>query len=610
MNNWKQEETAVKLKFFGLGKILPYIKPYKRLVIFMILSVLGESGLAMCIPLFQRYAIDHFIEAGTLQGLTSYIVVYVAAILVQVTCGALWTLNSMKTEMYVGRDLRRAAFNHLQTLSFTYFNQNAVGYIHARVVSDTNRIAGTASWGIMDLCWSTIYLIGICVVMLCLDWKLGLIIIAITPVVMFLGGVIRRKVVAFNRIVREINSRITGNFNEGITGAKTTKTLVIENKMEGEFNRTTEEMRRTAVRTARFNALFISTTAFICSFAIAITLYYGGHLSMEGAMMIGTLSAFTTYAISLIDPVQNIARIVTDLVTVQVNIERFTRLMETEPDVKDTPEVMEKYGDVFEPKRENWEPIHGDIEFRDVSFMYPDGTEYVLEHFNLKIPAGTCVAIVGETGAGKSTLVNLVCRFYEPTSGQILIDGRDYRERSQLWLHSNIGYVLQTPHLFSGSVIENLRYGNPDAAMEEIEAAVKAVSADGIIAKLENGYDSDVGESGDLLSTGEKQLLSFARAILADPHIFVLDEATSSVDTLTEQLIQNAIEKLLEGRTSFLIAHRLSTIRHADLILVVRAGKIIEQGTHEELLKKHGYYYSLYTRQYQEEATERILDKN
>ncbi len=264
---------------------------------------------------------------------------------------------------------------------------------------------------------------------------------------------------------------------------------------------------------------------------------------------------------------------------------------------------------MFEPKRENWEPIRGDIEFRDVSFMYPDGTEYVLEHFNLDIPAGTCVAIVGETGAGKSTLVNLVCRFYEPTSGQILIDGRDYRERSQLWLHSNIGYVLQSPHLFSGSVLENLRYGNPDATMEEIEAAVKAVSADGIIEKLENGYDSDVGESGDLLSTGEKQLLSFARAILANPHIFVLDEATSSVDTLTEQLIQNAIDTLLEGRTSFLIAHRLSTIRRADVILVVRAGKIIEQGTHDDLLKRRGYYYSLYTRQYQEEATERILEQ-
>lgn len=609
MNNWKQEETSVKLKFFGLGKIIPYIKAHKRLVLFMFLSVIGESGLAMCIPLFQRYAINNFIEAGTLNGLSAYIVIYVCAILIQVTCGALWTLNSMKVEMYVGRDLRRAAFNHLQTLSFTYFNQNAVGYIHARVVSDTNRIAGTASWGIMDLCWSVIYLVGICVVMICLDWKLGLIIVAITPIVMVLGGFIRKKVVASNRIVREINSRITGNFNEGITGAKTTKTLVIEKKMEDEFNRTTEEMHRTAVRTARYNALFISTTTFVCSFAIAVTLYYGGHLSMEGAMMIGTLSAFTTYAISLIDPVQNIARIVTDLVTVQVNIERFTRLMDTKPDVEDTAAVVAKYGDVFEPKRENWEPIRGDIEFRDVSFMYPDGTEYVLEHFNLDIPAGTCVAIVGETGAGKSTLVNLVCRFYEPTSGQILIDGRDYRERSQLWLHSNIGYVLQSPHLFSGSVLENLRYGNPDATMEEIEAAVKAVSADGIIEKLENGYDSDVGESGDLLSTGEKQLLSFARAILANPHIFVLDEATSSVDTLTEQLIQNAIDTLLEGRTSFLIAHRLSTIRRADVILVVRAGKIIEQGTHEELLKRRGYYYSLYTRQYQEEATERILEQ-
>ncbi|MBE6935708.1 MAG: ABC transporter ATP-binding protein [Ruminococcaceae bacterium] len=610
MNNWKQEEGTVKLRFFGLDRIVPYVKPYWKNVLFMLLAVLGESLLAMCTPLFQRYAIDHFIEAGTTAGLGSYTVVYVAAIVVQVLCGALWTLNAMKVEMYVGRDLRRDAFNHLQTLSFTYFNQNAVGYIHARVVSDTNRIAGTASWGIMDLFWSIIYLIGTCGVMIALDWKLGLIIVAITPVVMVLGGIIRRKVVQYNRVVREINSRITGNFNEGITGAKTTKTLVIEDKMEGEFNTTTEEMRHTAVKTARFNALFVSTTTFICTFAIAITLYYGGKLSMEHAMMIGTLSAFTTYAINIVDPVQSIARVITDMVTVQVNIERFTRLLGTKPEIVDSPAVVEKYGDAFDPKRENWEPIHGDIEFRDVSFMYPDGTEYVLEHFNLKVPAGTCVAIVGETGAGKSTLVNLVCRFYEPTSGQILIDGRDYRERSQLWLHSNIGYVLQSPHLFSGSVLENLRYGNLNATMEEIEAAVDAVSARGIIEKLEHGYDSDVGESGDLLSTGEKQLLSFARAILADPHIFVLDEATSSVDTLTEQLIQNAIEKLLEGRTSFLIAHRLSTIRHADVILVVRGGKIIEQGTHDELLKRRGYYHSLYTRQYQEEAMARSFEKN
>ena len=227
----------------------------------------------------------------------------------------------------------------------------------------------------------------------------------------------------------------------------------------------------------------------------------------------------------------------------------------------------------------------------------------MLEHFNLKVPQGTNVAIVGETGAGKSTLVYLVCRFFEPTSGQILIDGRDARERSKLWLHSNIGYVLQTPHLFSGTVKENLLYGKPDATMEQIEEAVKSVSADQVIARMDKGYDSDVGEGGDLLSTGEKQLLSFARAILANPRIFVLDEATSSIDTVTEKLIQDAIEHLMKGRTSFVIAHRLSTIRQADVILVVKDGKIIEQGRHSDLMKMKGYYYSLYTRQYAEETT-------
>ena len=233
----------------------------------------------------------------------------------------------------------------------------------------------------------------------------------------------------------------------------------------------------------------------------------------------------------------------------------------------------------------------------------------MLEHFNLHVPQGTNVAIVGETGAGKSTIVNLVCRFFEPTKGRILIDGRDAKERSQLWLHRNIGYVLQTPHLFSGSVLDNLKYGNPDATMEQIEAAVKAVSADTVIEKMEKGYDSEVGEGGDNLSTGEKQLISFARAILADPAIFVLDEATSSIDTVTEKLIQDAIETLMKGRTSFVIAHRLSTIRQADIILVVKDGKIIESGKHIDLLRAKGYYYNLYTRQFQEDAVTSAFKK-
>jgi len=304
----------------------------------------------------------------------------------------------------------------------------------------------------------------------------------------------------------------------------------------------------------------------------------------------------------MMDPIEMLVDTFAGVISIQANIERFTRLMNTESDVADTPEVIERYGDTFHPKKENWEELKGDVEFQDVSFQYPDGKELVLDHFSLKVPHGTNVAIVGETGAGKSTLVNLVCRFYEPTRGQILIDGRNARERSQLWLHSNIGYVLQTPHLFSGTVRDNLRYGKNDATDEEILEALRLVNAEGILDKLANGLDSEIGEGGDQLSTGEKQMLSFARAILADPRILVLDEATSSVDTVTEKMIQNAISTVIQGRTSFVIAHRLSTVIDADVILVVKDGKIIEQGRHRELMRKKGFYHSLYTRQFEEAA--------
>ena len=323
-------------------------------------------------------------------------------------------------------------------------------------------------------------------------------------------------------------------------------------------------------------------------------------------MLIGTLSVFMSYALGIMDPLHSVITTISSLVSIQVNIERFNRLVNTESDVADSPEVIEKYGDTFNPKKENWEPLIGDVAFKNVDFKYPDGDEMVLENFNLDVPHGTNVAIVGETGAGKSTLVNLVCRFFEPTKGQVLIDGRDARERSQLWLHSNIGYVLQTPHLFSGTVRDNLRYGKPTATDEEIMHALDLVSAKFVIEKMEKGLDSDVGEGGGMLSTGEKQLLSFARAILADPRILVLDEATASIDTLTEKAIQDAIDTVIKGRTSFVIAHRLSTIVNADVILVVRDGKIIERGTHSELMKQKGYYYELYTRQYEEMVVDTV----
>ncbi|MCH5347702.1 MAG: ABC transporter ATP-binding protein [Oscillospiraceae bacterium] len=602
----KQDEQKeyVSLPWFGINKLLPYLKPYRGIIISMIILGLAGGSVDIILPLFQRYALDHFIALNTLDTLGGFVAVYIAILLFQVTANMISAYHASKVEMYTGRDMKRASFNHLQTLAFSYFNQNSVGYIHARVMSDTNRIAALVSWGLMDGVWNISYILGAIVVMLTVNFRLALWVLAIVPLTALAAAFFQKKLVALNRRIREINSQITGNFNEGITGAKTTKTLVIEEKMEQDFDETTYEMKNVSVHAAHYRAMFSSMISFSSSLALALVLWRGGIITLDGVIEIGTLSVFMSYALGMMEPIQWVVRAISDLITVQVNVERFTRLMETRSDVSDTHEVIAKYGDSFEPKKESWEPLHGDITFEDVTFKYPDGDEYVLEHFNLHVPQGTNVAIVGETGAGKSTLVNLVCRFFEPTSGRILIDGRDARERSQLWLHSNIGYVLQTPHLFSGTVLENLRYGNPDATMEQIEAAVKSVSADTVIARMDKGYDSDVGEGGDLLSTGEKQLLSFARAILADPRIFVLDEATSSIDTVTEKLIQDAIEHLMKGRTSFVIAHRLSTIRQADVILVVHDGRIIEQGTHTELIAKKGAYYNLYTRQFQEEAVE------
>ncbi len=604
----EKELKITALPYFGINKLLPFLKPYRVTIVSMI--TLGFAGglMDIVIPLFQEYAIDNFIARQTVSAMGSFVAAYVTVLLFQVIANGISAYQACQVEMYVGRDMKRQSFNHLQTLAFSYFNQNSVGYIHARVMSDTNRIAALVSWSLMNGVWYISYIVGAILVMLWVNARLACLVLMIVPLLTAAAAFFQGKLVRINRKVREINSHITSNFNEGITGAKTTKTLVIEEKMEHHFNGTTKEMELMSVRGTHYHALFASVISFASFTALALVLWQGGMITMEGVMEIGTLSVFMTYALGMMEPVQWIVRSISDLITVQVNVERFSTLMETQSDVRDTKEVEEKYGDSFEPKKENWEPLYGDIVFEDVSFKYPDGEEFVLEHFNLHVPQGTNIAIVGETGAGKSTLVNLVCRFFEPTSGRILIDGVDARKRSQLWLHSNIGYVLQTPHLFSGSVLENLRYGNPEATMEQIEAAVKSVSADEVIARMDKGYDSDVGEGGDLLSTGEKQLISFARAVLADPRIFVLDEATSSIDTVTEKKIQEAIRHLMKGRTSFVIAHRLSTIRQADLILVIRDGKIVEEGNHRELIERRGEYYRLYTRQYQEDVVERAFE--
>ena len=588
-------------------KVLPFLKPFRKVVWMVILLNLFCSAVDIALPLFQRYAIDNFIETGSLQGLPTFAVLYLVVIALQTASVIAFTRGNIRIEMQMGRDMKRACFVHLQTLSFSYYNVTPVGYILARVMNDTNRIAGLVAWNMVDMLWAFTYVAGVFVAMAILNWKLALIVMLIVPAIAILTVYFQNRILKWNRKVRKINSKITSAYNEGIMGAKTSKTLVIEEKNAEGFREVTQEMRTAGVKAARLSAIYLPLVLFFSSLATAIVLARGGKMVLDDLMMIGTLSAFSSYAVGIFEPIQQLARNIAEVISAQANIERVTGLLEQEPQIVDTPEVEEKYGDAFFPKRENWEELKGDIEFKDVSFRYPDGNEEVLKHFNLKVPAGTTVAIVGETGAGKSTLVNLACRFFEPTQGQILIDGKDYRERSQLWLHSNIGYVLQNPHLFSGTVMDNIRYGNLNATDEQVKAAAKAVSADQVVAKLEHGYSSDVGEGGDLLSTGEKQLISFARAVLADPRIFVLDEATSSIDTQTEQLIQNATEKLLEGRTSFLIAHRLSTIRKADVILVVKDGKVVEQGTHKELLKAKGYYYQLYSKQFMEESAKKVL---
>ena len=599
MNNDKKS-----LPFFGIVKILPFMKKYRVIVSVMIICGLAGSAVDIILPLYQRYALNHFVGGGTLDTLPVFIVIYVFSIFAAGAVNYVACAYAMRIEVSINRDLRNAAFSHLQTLSFSYYNQNSVGYIHARIMSDTSRIGSLVSWTMMDGVWHMSYLIGSIGVMFAINARLAALVVLIVPLISVIFSVFQKGLIRVNREIREINSKITGNFNEGITGAKTIKTLVIEDKMAEHFNADTKEMYKKSVKAARLRGLFSATMNFASSAALAIVLWRGGYIAQSE---VGTFSMFMSYAQGMMEPVRWLIDSISNLITTQVNIERFTRLIEIESDVADIPEVIAKYGDSFNPKRENWEEIKGDIEFRDVSFRYPDGDEYVLQHFNLKIPFGSNIAVVGETGAGKSTLVNLVCRFFEPTSGAVLIDGRDARERSQLWLHSAIGYVLQTPHLFSGTVRENLIYGNPDATEEQIADALRLVSAEGVVEKLENGLDSDVGEGGDLLSTGEKQLISFARAVLADPKILVLDEATASVETITEQRIQSAINKIIKGRTSLVIAHRLSTVRNADLILVVRDGKIVEQGTHTELIAKRGYYYALYTRQYEDEATSSLL---
>ena len=610
MQQFEEQDYTKRFDLSLWKKILHYAKDYYRDLARLGICMGITAGCDVVFPLLTSYAIDHFIpnlnHPGGTEGLPAFIVAYLLLLAVQVYSIFRFLYLGGKVETGVCYTIRRMGFRKLQELPFSYYDRMPVGYLMSRMTSDAQRLAETIGWSLLDLCYGVVMILAASVTMFLLDWKMTLAVLLVVPPLAVISWWFQQRILKSYRAVRKTNSQITGAFNEGIMGAKTPQTLVREEMNAEEFTKLTHEMKRSSVRAASLSAVYLPIVVSLGSLATAYALWQGGQSVLVGGMTLGVLQVFVNYTVQFFQPIRDIAATFAEMQSAQAAAERVMTLLETQPDIVDSPEVEAKFGDNFHPKKENWPALKGDVEFCHVDFQYKEG-EKVLSDFNLKVRAGETIALVGPTGAGKSTVVNLVCRFYEPTAGEIKIDGVNYKARSQLWLESNLGYVLQEPRLFSGTIRDNIRYARLDATDAEVEAAARLVTAEPFILKMDKGYDADVGEGGSRLSTGEKQLISFARAILADPRIFVLDEATSSVDTQTEQIIQQAISRVLTGRTSFIIAHRLSTIRTADRILVIDGGKIKEMGTHQELLRLKGAYYNLYTNQFQEEQAMELL---
>jgi ATP-binding cassette subfamily B protein len=509
-----------------------------------------------------------------------------------------WSVSRIEQLIY--SSLTTKAFNHLQELSYSFFDKYSVGWLIARTVNDASRLSEIISWGVVDAVYATFLIFFILVIMALTDWRLALVLTLFIPLIVIISALFRRIVIKYSWRVRRAQSRVSSALNEGITGAKTSKTLVLESKNLREFSTIVDNFRKLSIKSSIINSVFIQIIAISIALMTAFISFYGGNLVLSNALEYAILFQFISFSLMFFDPIYNIARISNEMKHAQVSAERVFNIIAIKPDIVDRADVIEKYGDHNNPLKDNWEEVKGSVEFKHVTFKYGEGPT-ILDDFNLTVKPGMTVAIVGETGAGKSTIINLLSRFYEPVSGQVLIDGKDYKDRSINWLHSNLGYVMQTPHLFSGTVKENIRYGNLDADDKQVIAAAVAANASDFIEKLEKGYDTDVGENGNKLSQGQRQLIAFARAIIANPKLLILDEATSSIDTQTEQLIQKGIKNLLKGRTSFIVAHRLSTIISADLILVIAKGKIIESGNHQELIDKQGHYSKLYKNQFIQE---------
>lgn len=609
---YEEELQDEKINLKTWKKLFKVILKSKKALIRMLIAVCIMTCVDIGYPLLNKYALETFF--GENPDFSNRYLFYGLYALVAVSMGlSVWAFirAAAQVEEQTTYDIRIEAFRHLQELSFSYYDTTQSGWIMARMTSDTRKLASIISWGIVDFLWGFMLMLGILTVTIVIDWRLALILIALIPIFFGVSVFFRKQILKQYRKVRKVNSSITAAYNESFMGANTTKTLVLEKDNAKEFNTVNRKLYRRSIKTSLISGLFWPSILFIGYVGAAFVCHFGANLVIsdagKGLFTVATLYLFIDYAIKFFDPIMQISRVLSDFQQAQASAERVLSLIDTPSDINDTDEVITKYGTIFKKKPENWEKIKGDINFNNVSFKYKNTENYVLKDFNLEIKAGEMVAFVGETGSGKSTIVNLISRFYEPTNGEILIDGRNYQERSISWLHDNLGYVLQTPQLFSGTIKENIAYGKLDATMDEIIHAAKLANAHEFISKLENGYDTVVGEGGNKLSLGEKQLISFARAVVSNPSILVLDEATSSIDTENERVILQAMETVLKERTSLIVAHRLSTIVKADKIIVLQHGKIIEMGTHKELLKNRGYYFELYRNQFMQELENKMV---
>jgi len=537
--------------------------------------------------------IDEGIIPGNVARLTELITLYAGLVLVQAAAvfGFIYLAGILGVRIQY--DMRRTMFNHLQELSLSYYGKTPVGWIMSRVTSDAGRISELITWGTIDTVWGILNLATALMFMLWINWQLSLVMGLVIPTLLVIASLFKRKILVEFRRARKLNSKLTGVYNENITGVRVVKALTREEKNLKEFNGMSTTLYQASFRAAWLSALFLPIVQIVGATALGVIIWYGGRQIQLGAMTIGSLQAFISYLAFMLFPINELARVYAEMQNSVASAERIFSLIDAEPEIVHRPDAVEA------------KTVRGDIRFDHVDFYYEENKP-VLTNFDLTVKQGETIALVGPTGGGKSTIVNLVCRFYEPKTGKIQFGDTDYTRLTLHSIQSKVGMVLQTPHLFSGTIRENIRYGRLDATDKAVEEAAKLAHAHEFILEMSQGYNEEVGEGGSLLSTGQKQLISLARAVLSQPEIFIMDEATSSVDTLTEALIQQGMETLMEGRTSFVIAHRLSTIRRADRILVIKEGKITEMGTHEELIQNQGHYHSLYTKQFHSQAQQEI----